>query len=130
NLQIYATLYPHGHAMVGTTLRNLGVLRLRQGRHDEARELLARAIGIYKETLSPQSAMVPRARRYVAEALLGAGEPQAAAVEAATVITRLRQLDLAGHPAVPDALETLALAELELGHVPEAVVLLEEALTL
>ncbi len=130
NLEVYATLYPNGHAMVGTTLRNLGVLRLRQGRHDEARELLAQAIGIYRETLSAQSAMVPRARRYVAEALLGAGEPRAAAVEAANVITRLRQLGLGGHPAVPDALEVLALAELELGRTSAAVALFEEAVAL
>src|SRR5690606_13576526 len=69
-------------------------------------------------------------RRYVAEALLGAGRPLAAAQEAAAAISRLRALGLGGHPAVADALEVLALAELELQHAPRAVALLVNALAL
>jgi tetratricopeptide (TPR) repeat protein len=50
NLGIYEALYPGGHAMVGTTLRNLGILRLRQGQPEAALELLERAVAVYQET--------------------------------------------------------------------------------
>jgi serine/threonine-protein kinase len=130
NFSIYETLYPDGHAMVGTTFRNLGILRLREGRPEEALESFERALSIYTETLGEESSMIPRTRRYMAEALLVRREPQAAAKEALQAIGGLRERGLSRHPALVDALEILALSELELAHSAEAVDLLTEALAL
>jgi eukaryotic-like serine/threonine-protein kinase len=130
NLGIYEALYPGGHAMVGTTLRNLGILRLRQGQPEAARELLERAVAVYGETLGEETSLIPRTRRYIAEALLAMRQPEAAGREATEAIESLQARGLEGHPAVADALETLAGAALAKGRVPDAVHLLEGALAL
>jgi eukaryotic-like serine/threonine-protein kinase len=128
NLTVYATLYPGGHAMVGTTLRNLGVVRLRQDRPEEARDLLERARGIYGRTLAEHSSLKPRVERYQAEALLELEAFGAAAALASMVLDRMRTLGLAGHPAALDALEIRARALMAGGRPHEAVPLLTEAL--
>ncbi|HUE77380.1 MAG TPA: serine/threonine-protein kinase [Longimicrobiales bacterium] len=130
NLEVYGTLYPRGHAMMGTTFRNLGILRLHQGQPEEALDLLERAATIYRRTVGEGTPLLPRTRRYVAEALLATGRPEAAATAAAAAISTLSERNLAGHQAVADALEILALARLEQGRPADAVRHLEEALAL
>lgn len=128
NFRIYGLLYPDGHAMVGTTYRNRGVLRLRQGRTSEALVLLDSAMSVYSRTLGAESSMTARALRYRAEALLLAGQPAAAERVAADAAERLNRRGLPGHPAVADALEVQALARLQLGQAREAAALLADVL--
>lgn len=128
SLAAYATLYPGGHAMQGVALRTLGILRLRQDRPAEARAVLTRAIGVLRRTLSDRNALIPRAERYLAEALLATEEVDGAAALAERVVVDLRARGVPAHPAVADALETLGRARLRQDRPLEAVRLLERAL--
>lgn len=114
--------------MVGTTFRNLGVLRLRQGRPGEARQALERALAIYRLMLPERNALIPRVQRYLAEAALALGDAETAAALAEEASTRLRDLGLMEHLAVADALETLGLARMAQDRPAEAAALLEESL--
>jgi eukaryotic-like serine/threonine-protein kinase len=106
NLSAYRVLYPAGHPILGTAMRNLGVLRLRQERPVAAVHALQEALAIYDRTLPPESSLFPRARRHLAEAMLQAGDPEAASVMAEDALSRLRQLGLGEHRAAVDALRT------------------------
>lgn len=107
NLAVYAQLYPRGHPMVGTTMRNLGILRMRQGRLTEAVEALKEAVTVYRRTLSGQSAFLPRAQRYLAEAALLSDDTVAAAAAAEEAILGLRAIGLVSHPALSEAVHIL-----------------------
>jgi serine/threonine protein kinase/tetratricopeptide (TPR) repeat protein len=128
NFAAYRKLYPRGHAMEGTMLRNLGVLRLRESRPVEADRELERALENYGRTLSPDNALIPRVQRYRAEAALGMGNTQAAVALAEEALDRLRKAGLSVHPAIADALETLGLAKLAQGRTAEAADLLAQSL--
>jgi Tfp pilus assembly protein PilF len=96
--------------MLGTTMRNLGVLRLRQGRPEEAAGALREALAIYASRLPPENSLAPRAQRHLAAAELAAGDPTAAAENAEAALLRLRYLGLGRHRAAADAERTLARA--------------------
>ena len=128
NFVAYRKLYPRGHAMEGTTFRNLGVLRLRQHRVREADAAFAQALENYGRTLSPENALIPRVQRYRAEALLGMGEVDAAVALAEEALTRLRSAGLSVHPAIADALETLGLARLAQERTAEGIERLAQSL--
>ena len=128
NFAAYRRLYPRGHAMEGTTFRNLGVLRLREQRLAEADEAFGRAMENYARTLSPDNALIPRVQRYQAEVALGRGDIQEAVRHAEQSLERLRSAGLSVHPAIADALETMGLARLAQGRVAEAAELLGQSL--
>jgi eukaryotic-like serine/threonine-protein kinase len=128
NVATYAVLYPDGHPMEGTTSRNLGVLRLRQNRLQEAADAFARALENYRRTLSGDHTLIPRVQRYQAEVALASGDAVMAAATAEDAVDRLRRAGLPHHPAVADALETLGLARLAQNRPADAVDLLTESL--
>jgi serine/threonine-protein kinase len=128
NFAAYRRLYPRGHAMEGTTFRNLGVLRLRENRLAEADEAFSRALENYGRTLSPENALIPRVQRYQAEVALGRGDIDEAVLHAEQSLARLRSAGLSIHPAIADALETLGLARLAQGRTAEAAQLLGQSL--
>lgn len=129
-LSIYAVLYANGHPMEGTTYRNLGLLRLREGRPAEAQAELARALANYDRTLDADNALVTRARRFRAEALLENGDPLAAAAVADDVVRRMREVGLTRHPALVDGLWTLGRALAATGRPQEGAERIAEALAL
>lgn len=114
--------------MEGTTFRNLGVLRLRASRPVEARDALERSLALYAGTLPEGHALVPRARRYLAEAVLALGDADGAAAVAEETLTEFRELGLDRHPSAADALETLGMAHLARSRPEEAADLFAEAL--
>jgi eukaryotic-like serine/threonine-protein kinase len=108
NMDVYAALYPDGrHAMVGISLRNLGVLRLREGRAAEAADALEQSIATLDDVLPEWHFAIARTRRHLAAAMLALGDSGRAAREAQLTIATLEQNQLTGHRAYADAVRTL-----------------------
>ncbi len=121
-------IYDGDHALVGIALRNLGYLRIEQGRLDEAAVVLEEAQRIQQRWLGPGHSMISRARTHQAELALRRGRPAGAVPLARQALGEFDELAMADHPSAIDARGTLGEALLALGQLNGAARELREAL--
>lgn len=128
NLAKLRAIYDGEHPLTGTALRNLGYLRMEQGRFREAEELLGEARSVYLQWLGPEHTMVARTEAQQAELALRRGRAGEAERVARRALERFARLEIAGHPIALDARRTLGRALLALGRDEEAAAVLAEVL--
>jgi eukaryotic-like serine/threonine-protein kinase len=121
-------LYPDGHPLQATGFRELGFLRLEQGRLDEAGATLDRARDVVVRWLGAEHPLMPRLLAHQAELLRRQGRAAEAAETARQALTLFDRLGLAGHPSAVDARRVLAELLLAEGRRAEAADQLRPAL--
>jgi serine/threonine-protein kinase len=121
-------LYPDGHPLQATALREAGFSRLEQGRLAEAAESLARAGEVVTRWLGSDHPLMPRNLALQAELLRRQGRNAEAAALAREVLARFERLGIAGHPSAIDARLTLASVLLAANRRGEAAAVLRPAL--
>jgi len=128
NLVLLRRIYDGDHPLTGTALRDLGYLRLEQGRLDEAEASLDEAQRVYRRLLGADHPLVPRAGALQAEAALRAGRPDEAVRRAHATLAQFARLGLGEHPAAIDACRTLGESLNALGRHAEAAAALAPCL--
>ena len=95
-LTVRRLCYGDRHALIAESLRQLGLLRSRQGRLAEAEKLLRQSFEMQASLYD--APFVSRAEAQWASVLLDLGEDQAAFDHADSALRRLERLGLAAHP--------------------------------
>ncbi len=120
-------IYNGDHALVGMALRELGHLRIEQGRASDADALLDEAERVLQKWLKAGHSQ-PRTRALQAELARRRGRLPEAVQLAKQTLTEFERLDMADHPAAIDARVTLGEALLALGRRADAARALAQAL--
>jgi len=104
-LTVRRLIYGDRHPLIAESLRQLGLLRSRQGRLAEAGDLLRRAFEMHASLY--EGPFVSRAEAQWAAVLMDLGNREAAVVHAEAALQRLVRLGLAAHPFVQLARDVL-----------------------
>lgn len=115
SLRILQMVFNGDHPLTALALRNLGYLRVEQGRLREAGEVLDRAYDMSAQWLGPEHAQVPRAAAHQAALALRRGRAAEAIAIAERVLAHFERLGLSRHPAALDTRQTLGEALLATG---------------
>jgi len=108
------------HPLTGVGLRNLGYLRIVQGRYTDAADALAASETVLDQWLGPGHPMVWRTRAHQADLAWRRGRTAQAAALAERTVRAFEGLGLATHPSALDACLTLGDALLGLERPQEA----------
>ena len=120
NIALMRRIYGGDHPTIGIALRDLGYLRLEQGRLDEAEASLEQALRVFRGFVHGDHPMVPRAGALQAEVALRGGRPEEAVRRARSTLAQFERLELGEHPAAIDTCGTLGEALRALGRPAEA----------
>lgn len=123
-------IYAEEHSAEGMLERTLGVLRLRQGRLEEARRHLETARSMHSRLLGVDQAQTLRARVVLAELTRIENDPAGAHGQASLAFAALVDKDLEHHRDAFAALVVMARCLLDLGRTAEAEPLLRRALAI
>jgi tetratricopeptide (TPR) repeat protein len=113
-------IYGGDHPTIGIALRDLGYLRLEQGRLEEAEECLERAQRVFRGFVHDDHPMVPRAAAIQAEVARRRGRLEESVGLSRATLAQFGRLELGEHPAAIDTCRTLGEALLTLGRHAEA----------
>jgi tetratricopeptide (TPR) repeat protein len=117
-----------GHPFLGVTLRNLGLVEMRLGRHREARHHLDEALAIHRRHHGEDHPRTALSLLAVAWAVGELGDWEGAAASMRQARAVLAATHPPGHPRIVEADALLALALTRLGHFDEAEQRLTHAL--
>ena len=109
------TIYDGDHPLSVTAFRELGYLRIEQGRYDEAIALLAQSRRLAVALLGPAHPQVARTAVHQAEAERRRGHAAAAVSIAEETLASFARLELSEHPSAIEARITLGQALAALG---------------
>jgi serine/threonine-protein kinase len=120
NIARLRQIYGGDHPTIGIALRDLGYLRLEQGRLDEAEASLEQAQRVFRGFVDGDHPMVPRAAALQAEVARRGGRLEEAVRLSRATLAQFERLGLGEHPAAIDTCGTLGEALRTLGRHAEA----------
>jgi serine/threonine-protein kinase len=113
--------FQEGHPLTGMALRNLGYLRMEQGRLAEAERALDESEAMLGRWLGARHPLIARTHADQAELAARAGHWEIALALSIRTLEEFASLDLVSHPSALDACLTFGEARIQLGHDPAAV---------
>jgi len=117
------------HPALGAALREQALLRLEQGRFDEAQVLLGEAERLQDQLFGRVNPSVPRIRAVQAELARRRGDVPQAVVVATEALEELGRLNMPDHPSTVDIRSTLAQSLMARGEFHQATRVLGQALS-
>lgn len=118
-----------GHPALGAALRDQALLRMEQGRFDEAQVLLGEAERLQEQLFGRANPFVPRIRALHAELARRRGDLSQAIAVATGALEELGRLNMSEHPSTVDLRSTLAQSLMAQGEFHQATRVLGQALT-
>jgi tetratricopeptide (TPR) repeat protein len=122
------SLFEDEHPLTGIALKELGYLRIEQGRYTDAEAALKEAQGVIERRLGAAHPQAPRTRVHQAEAARRQGRAAEAIALATRALDELKALGLTDHPAAIDARLVLGEALIADRRAPEALSIINDGL--